>query len=74
MATVPAVASGLRALMATLNMEYGAADFKSDEETGELVFLELNSSPMFARFDLETGGRLSDAIVTALVNPFVFKG
>ncbi len=52
--------------MAELQMDYGAADFKTDPETGELVFLELNSSPMFARFDLEINGQLSRAVAAEL--------
>lgn len=67
--TVPDVAVGLRTLMKSLKMDYGAADFKTNGETGKLVFLELNSSPMFARFDLECGGQLSRAIVTTLLKP-----
>ena len=66
MGVAPKVTGKLRSLMSTLHMDYGAADFKTDGETGELVFLELNTSPMFARFDLEVGGRLSKAIITEL--------
>ncbi len=58
----------LRKLMAALQMDFGAADFKSDPETGELVFLELNSSPMFVKFDLVLDGAICDAIIKALLN------
>lgn len=63
---VPSVIDELRTLMSSVSMDYGAADFKSDPQTGELVFLELNSSPMFARFDIETGGQIARAIVSSL--------
>ena len=67
-ANPPEEVAGLRRLMAEFRMDYGAADFKTDPATGKLVFLELKSSPMFARFDLETNGLLSTAIVETLVN------
>jgi hypothetical protein len=57
---------GLGRLMELLGMDYGAADFKTDPDTGRLLFLELNSSPMFFGFDLATGGAVSDAILAAL--------
>ena len=53
--------------MSALHMDFGAADFKTDPESGALTFLELNTSPMFARFDDIAGGRLSDAIVERLM-------
>ena len=62
----PAVLAALRRLMQAVSMDFGAADFKTDPATGELVFLELNSSPMFARCDLEIGGAISRAIVQEL--------
>lgn len=58
---------GLRRLMDLLQMDFGAADFKTDPDTGRLLFLELNSSPMFLGFDLVTGGAVSDAILAFLV-------
>jgi hypothetical protein len=57
---------GLARMMEILEMDYGAADFKTDPETGRLLFLELNSSPMFYGFDLVTGGAVSDAILDFL--------
>ena len=68
MPVVPDVISGLRELMSTLQMDYGAADFKTDAETRELAFLELNSSPMFARFDMEVNGALAQSIVRTLLS------
>ena len=64
---VPSEVEQLRSLMAALNMDFGAADFKTDPVTQQLVFLELNSSPMFTRFDQVAHGRLCEAMVRALV-------
>ncbi|MCA9694466.1 MAG: hypothetical protein KC636_33120 [Myxococcales bacterium] len=50
----------------SVGYDFGAADFKTDPRSGELVFLELNSSPMFAAFDRAADGRLCAAIVSAL--------
>jgi hypothetical protein len=63
---VPPELARLRKLMARLGMDFGAADFKTDPETGQLVFLELNTSPMFARFDQISGGQISAAIIHEL--------
>lgn len=63
----PEVTSGLGRLMDELEMDYGAADFKTHPETGRLVFLEINSSPMFVAFDGVSGHAVSDAILDALL-------
>lgn len=60
---------GLARVMKALRMDFGAADFKTDPETGRLVFLEVNSSPMFFGFDLASRGAVSDAILDALMGP-----
>lgn len=62
----PALVGALGRLMDRLGMEYGAADFKTDVETGELVFLEVNSGPMFVAFDRASGYAVSDAILDYL--------
>lgn len=61
-----AVLTGLALLMDRLRLEYGAADFKTDAETGELVFMEINSGPMFAGFDRVSNNAVSDAILDYL--------
>jgi len=63
---IPPELALLRRLMSRLNMDFGAADFKTDPETGQLVFLELNTSPMFARFDQASGGQLCAAMIQEL--------
>jgi glutathione synthase/RimK-type ligase-like ATP-grasp enzyme len=62
----PALIASLARLMDRLGMEYGASDFKTDPETGELVFLEINSGPMFAAFDRASGYAVSDGILDYL--------
>lgn len=59
--------AALRRLLARFQMDFGAADFKTSRN-GELVFLELNTSPMFARFDATTGGELAAAMIDVLAN------
>jgi len=58
--------AGLGRLMDTLEMDYGAADFKTCPETGRLVFLEINSGPMFSAFDEVSDFAVSDAILDYL--------
>ena len=59
---------GLRALTDRIGLTYTAADFKARQETRELVFLETNSSPMFAAFDVASEGRLVDAMLDWLLD------
>lgn len=66
LAEVPKELGLLRKLMPQLEMDFGAADFKTDPDTGQLLFLELNSSPMFARFDQASGGQLCAAMIHEL--------
>jgi hypothetical protein len=63
---IPQEVSRLRNLMSLLGLDFGAADFKTDPDTGHLVFLELNTSPMFARFDQISGGKVCAAIIREL--------
>jgi hypothetical protein len=63
---IPQELSALRKLMSRLSLDFGAADFKTDPDTGHLIFLELNTSPMFARFDQVSGGQICDAIIQEL--------
>ncbi len=64
---VPAEAQALQALMRDFGMDFGAADFKTDPDTGDLVFLELNTSPMFVRFDQACEGLLTRHMVSHLL-------
>jgi hypothetical protein len=63
---IPPELAMLRKLMSQLGLDFGAADFKTDPDTGQLVFLELNTSPMFARFDQVSEGQLCAAIIREL--------
>jgi hypothetical protein len=49
-------------LMDALQLDFGAADFKTSPETGRYLFLEVNSSPMFAAFDAVSKMAVSKAI------------
>jgi hypothetical protein len=60
------VVDGLGRVMDALEMDYGAADFKADPDTGRLAFLEVNSAPMFAGFDAVSDSAVSDAILDYL--------
>jgi glutathione synthase/RimK-type ligase-like ATP-grasp enzyme len=66
---VPQELSLLRKLMSHVGLDFGAADFKTHPDTGELVFLELNTSPMFARFDQVSQGQLCAAMLHELATP-----
>ncbi|HEX6099308.1 MAG TPA: hypothetical protein VF432_23540 [Thermoanaerobaculia bacterium] len=59
--------AGLRRLTDALRLDFGAADFKKDPASGRMLFLEVNSSPMFAAFDAASDGAISRAIVRAIV-------
>lgn len=66
----------MRRLMKRFGMSFGAADLKLEHDApmGEgnpAYFLELNTSPMFARFDALSDGRLTDAMVRTLVDETV---
>lgn len=54
---------GLRTLTDRIGLTYAAADFKARERDGELIFLEVNSNPMFVAFDRASDGRLVDAML-----------
>ncbi|MDO5613993.1 MAG: hypothetical protein Q4G14_12240 [Paracoccus sp. (in: a-proteobacteria)] len=59
------LADGLVALCDRLELDFAAADFMADD-AGELLFLEVNSQPMFAAFDRVAQGLLCDAIIDHL--------
>jgi hypothetical protein len=66
-AKVPSdVAAGLVRLCNRIGLDFAAADFMRAPGNGRLVFLEVNSQPMFAAFDLAAGGKLCDAILDHL--------
>ncbi|HLL99763.1 MAG TPA: hypothetical protein VK400_01805, partial [Pyrinomonadaceae bacterium] len=58
---------GLQKLLDALGLDFAAADFKTCPETGEPVFLEVNTSPMFAAFDSASKGSLSDSMLKFLI-------
>jgi glutathione synthase/RimK-type ligase-like ATP-grasp enzyme len=58
-----AVGHALLALAERLGLDWAAADLKTDRESGELCFLEINSAPMFVAFDRACDGALADALL-----------
>lgn len=62
----PDLVEKLAFLSQHLGLDFAAADFKADPNTGAWQFLEINSNPMFAGFDQIAAGALSDALLTYL--------
>lgn len=54
---------GLRNLARAMRLDFCAADLKTDRETGELRFLEVNSSPMFAAHERVSNGAVTGAML-----------
>lgn len=66
---VPEQLSGrFSALLAKLGLDFAAADFKTCPDTGQLLFLEVNTGPMFAAFDHATNGELCHTMIETLLN------
>lgn len=53
------LAEPLLQLCQYLHLDFAAADFKTHPITRDLLFLEVNSGPMFARFDQASNGALT---------------
>lgn len=62
------VVEGFGRLTEELGLDFAAADFKSCPRSGELLFLEVNTQPMFAAFDAASGGSVSRAILEHLTD------
>lgn len=58
--------AGLRALTDALHLDFAAADFKQCPRTKRMLFLEVNSGPMFAAFDAVSGRAVGRGIVREL--------
>ena len=57
----------LEALTDGLRCDFCAIDMKTDPESGDLVFLELNTGPMLRAYDEAAGGRMGEALLTYLM-------
>lgn len=57
---------GFWALCERLGLDFAAGDFMKRECDGEYCFLEVNTQPMFAAFDIATDGKVCDAIIDYL--------
>ena len=55
-------------LLANLGLNFAAADFKTCPATGRLLFLEVNTGPMFAAFDRASDGKLCNAMLEYLLS------
>ncbi len=67
--TVPLHLLGpLRKLTNRLGLSYAAADFKASADSDTLVFLEVNSNPMFAAFDHASDGALVNGMLDWLTD------
>ena len=64
----PGVAEALGKLTAAVGIDFCACDLKTRPGEPVPLFLELNSGPMFAAYDLAAEGRLADALVAALTD------
>ena len=62
----PTIVKSLRLLMKSMRLTWGAADFKIHPDTKELTFLEINSDPMFSKFNQNNSGRLTKSILRFL--------
>jgi len=58
--------AGLRKLTDALHLDFAAADFKQCPTSRRMLFLEVNSGPMFAAFDAASQRAVSRAIVKGL--------
>ena len=59
---------GLGKLLAKLGLDFAAADFKTSPDTGRLLFLEVNTGPMFAAFNHASNGKLCEAMIAHLIS------
>jgi len=57
---------GLALVMSHFGLNFCAADFKTNPEDGKLLFLEINSSPMFVVQDKTSEGKLTKEMWEAL--------
>lgn len=62
-----ALTDGLGKLLDKLGLDFAAADFKTDASTGRLLFLEVNTGPMFAAFNHASDRKLCDAMIEHLL-------
>jgi glutathione synthase/RimK-type ligase-like ATP-grasp enzyme len=64
----PELTAALSRLLAKLGLDFAAADFKTSPDTGRLLFLEVNTGPMFAAFNHAGNGKLCDAMIEHLTH------
>lgn len=65
------ITDSLGKLLNKLGLDFAAADFKTCPTTGRLLFLEVNTGPMFAAFDRASDGKLCNAMLEYLLRDLV---
>ena len=61
-----ATMDGIARLTDRIRCDFCAVDLKTDPQTGGLVFLELNNSPMFVGYDRTCDGAMAGAMARYL--------
>jgi glutathione synthase/RimK-type ligase-like ATP-grasp enzyme len=61
------VLSNIKDLTTDIGCDFCAIDIKTDPDTKELVFLELNNGPMFMGYDKTSGGKMAAEMVRYLI-------
>ena len=59
----PIIIDKLKLLSDHFGLDYSATDLKLDPETGDWVYLETNSMPMFAGFDIHANSEIANSII-----------
>lgn len=67
------VADRCIAMAEEIGFDYCAFDFRGVDGFEELYFLEVNSFPMFVRFDMECQNRLVDRMLSVLLKREIFE-
>ncbi|MCP1200177.1 RimK family alpha-L-glutamate ligase [Notoacmeibacter sp. MSK16QG-6] len=62
----PTIIPKLRRVADEFGLAFSASDLKTNPQTGQIEFLEINSMPMFAAYDKASGGALNRAILSEL--------
>lgn len=61
-------------LLDSIGLDFAAADFKTCAQSGRLLFLEVNTAPMFQAFDKASEGQLCDAMLLYLAGENLSDG
>jgi len=70
-ATPPGLEQPCIEMADAIGFDYCAFDFRGTQAFDEMHFLEVNSFPMFVRFDMECENRLVDKMLSVLLNRLI---